>query len=355
LTTQRSIYLASTGLGNAHPAGLARVDWRGRGGYVVAPPSRHVSGHAHQFLPSRDLDTPLAEVPAALRERLQHREIERPAAPVIALPLAEGPTHPYARAALAEELGRVATAPVGERNRRLWEAGRNLYNLVAGGALPERQVHQGLLAAAERCGLLGEEPRQTRRTLASARQVGLAHPRQPPSEPTPNAIRSPRRRHRPSGTAASRPARGGEADGRCRPSRRLNLVRGWARPPPSRARAHPTTRRKEFLDGQPTNPSRPARPAHHLVGSDRRRAGLRPAQPGLGVPADTTNPIGRRDLHQRERALALGPRVAVAAMRENDRDPVIWLAGQDYRAARAIQAARRQPTRRGPERLGPER
>jgi hypothetical protein len=69
---------------------------------------------------------------------------------------------------------------VGERNRRLWEAGRNLYNLVASGALPERQVHQGLLEAAERCGLLGEEPRQTHRTLASARQVGLAHPRQVP-------------------------------------------------------------------------------------------------------------------------------------------------------------------------------
>jgi hypothetical protein len=37
-------YVASTGLGNAHPVGLAHVDWRGRGGYVVAPPSRHASG-----------------------------------------------------------------------------------------------------------------------------------------------------------------------------------------------------------------------------------------------------------------------------------------------------------------------
>jgi hypothetical protein len=58
---------------------------------------------------------------------------------------------------------------------------RNLYNLVATGALDPREVNQGLLAAAERCGLLGEEPRQTRRTLASGRQVGLAHPRRPPT------------------------------------------------------------------------------------------------------------------------------------------------------------------------------
>jgi hypothetical protein len=184
-------YLAPTGLGNNQPAGLAHVDWRGRGGYVVAPPSRHHAGRAYEFVAGRDLDAPLAEVPAALRERLQQRQVERPAAPVIALPLAGGVAHPYVRAALAEELGRVASAPVGERNRRLWEAGRNLYNLVAGGALQERQVQEGLLAAAERCGLLEEGPRQTRRTLASARQVGLAHPRQVPERAAPGRQQEP--------------------------------------------------------------------------------------------------------------------------------------------------------------------
>jgi hypothetical protein len=178
-------YLAPTGLGNNQPAGLEHVDWRGRGGYVVAPPSRHYSGLAYEFVPGRDLDTPLARVPDALLERLQHRQPEQAAASVVPLPLADGPVHPYARAALVEELGRVAAAPKGERNRRLWEAGRNLYNLVATGALQERQVREGLLDAAERCGLLGEEPRQTHRTLASARQVGLAHPRQPPERANP--------------------------------------------------------------------------------------------------------------------------------------------------------------------------
>jgi Bifunctional DNA primase/polymerase, N-terminal len=185
-------YLHPTGLGNNQPQSLEHVDWRGRGGYVVAPPSRHRSGQAYQFVADRDLDAPLAEVPAALLERLQHPQPDRPAvAPVIPLPVADGPAHPYARAALAEELGRVAAARKGERNRRLWEAGRNLYNLVAGGALQERQVREGLLAAAERCGLLAEEPRQTRRTLASARQVGLAHPRQPPQRTTPERHPSP--------------------------------------------------------------------------------------------------------------------------------------------------------------------
>jgi hypothetical protein len=79
--------------------------------------------------------------------------------------------------------------------------------------------------------------------------------------------------------------------------------------------------------------------------------------PGFGVPADRSRPIGHHDVAQREAALALGIRVAVHDHRQNDRDPVLWQAGQDYRAADAIQAARTQPTRtrRGPERVGPER
>ena len=79
--------------------------------------------------------------------------------------------------------------------------------------------------------------------------------------------------------------------------------------------------------------------------------------PTFGVPADRSDRIGHRDLAQREAALALGVRVAVHDSRQNDRDPIIWQAGQDYRMADALQAARTQPThnRRGPERLGPER
>jgi Bifunctional DNA primase/polymerase, N-terminal len=223
-------YLAPTGLGNVRPRDVEHVDWRGRGGYVVAPPSRHASGHPYQWVAGRDLDSPPGPVPAVLLERLQPRQFQRPPGPVQLPAIAHGPGGRYARAALAEELARVAAAPVGQRNRQLWESARNLYNLVATGALDHREVHQGLLDAAERCGLLAEEPRQTRRTLASGRQVGLAHPGRPRQPPAPNAP-MPRRR---CGRPASQPGRGGEALGRRRPAGRLRTCpRGGRVPPPS--------------------------------------------------------------------------------------------------------------------------
>jgi hypothetical protein len=183
-------YLAPTGLPRRARL-LDGVDYQALGGYVVAPPSRHATGHRYAW--ARDLAHPLPALPRVLYERVAERA--QPARPGPTVPT-EGPGHPWARAALAAELGRLAAAPEGRRNTQLWESGRNLFNLVASGALDEREVEAGLLEAAGRCGLLHDEPRQTRRTLASARQVGLAHPRRPPQRtgpelPHPHASPSP--------------------------------------------------------------------------------------------------------------------------------------------------------------------
>jgi hypothetical protein len=125
------------------------------------------------LVPSGSWSTSAYQVPRALPDAVPTK---RPTVEV-----ADTSVPDTVRAALAEELTRVADARRGERNRQLWESARNLYNLVATGALDPREVDQGLLAAAERCGLLDEEPRQTRRTLASGRQIGLTHPRHPPT------------------------------------------------------------------------------------------------------------------------------------------------------------------------------
>jgi Bifunctional DNA primase/polymerase, N-terminal len=107
------VYLSPTGLGNASPQGLAHVDWRGRGGYVVAPPSRHASGRPYHWVPGRDLEVQPGPVPAVLLERLQPRHLQRPTGPVQLPTAAEGLGERYARAALAEELARVTATPKG--------------------------------------------------------------------------------------------------------------------------------------------------------------------------------------------------------------------------------------------------
>jgi hypothetical protein len=96
---------------------------------------------------------------------------------------------------------------------------------------------------------------------------------------------------------------------------------------------------------------------HHRPAERTSEQAFDRLNPTFGVPADRADRIGHRDVAQREAALALGVRVAVHDSRQNDPNPVIWQAGQDYRMADAIQAARRQPTRtpRGPERVGLER
>ncbi len=181
------LYVAPSGLSDRIGV-LDSVDYRAADRYVVAPPSRHpATGRRYQWVAGRGLDTPLGELPAALRERLAPRPTERQPTPAPTRPAEPG--HPYGRAVLEAETARIAGARGpgqgrgGERNQVLWEAARNLYNLVAGGVLDEATVAGELERAADACGLLRDEPQQTQRTLASARRVGMAHPRGIPQRP----------------------------------------------------------------------------------------------------------------------------------------------------------------------------
>jgi hypothetical protein len=169
------LYVEPTGLPDKIGV-LDRVDYRAADRYVVAPPSRHPNtGQPYQWVPGREIGTPLGVVPEALRELLvPPARTKHDPAPAVR-PTASG--HPYGLAALAAECAELVVTPKGERNQQLWESARNLYNLVAGGVLDQVQVDHAIRAAAQRCGLLEDEPRQTEATLASARKVGLAHPR----------------------------------------------------------------------------------------------------------------------------------------------------------------------------------
>jgi hypothetical protein len=153
------------------------VDWRGRGGAVLAPPSRHASGGTYRWL--RGLDqAPLPEAPAALRALLapDHPNTTRPARTV---GLA-APGHPYGRRVLAAELAALHRATHGQRNRTLNQTAFKVYRYVASSLLDDDDVTAAFTTAALAIGL---DPAEVARTLASARTAGLANPRTLPAAP----------------------------------------------------------------------------------------------------------------------------------------------------------------------------
>lgn len=148
---------------------LPGIDLRGDGGYVVAPPSVHVSARAYRWSePSRHL--------VLLPEWLWPRP--PPPSPVSALPRARSVADsPYGTAALAAEVEGVRRLVVGQRNDGLNRAAFALGTLVAGGELAEDVVFQELLAAGVGVGL-GE--REAQATIRSGLRAGAEVPRRAP-------------------------------------------------------------------------------------------------------------------------------------------------------------------------------
>jgi hypothetical protein len=170
-------WFAPTGHGNRPPRGLTHIDWRGRGGAVLAPPSRHISGGTYRWL--RDLDqASLPEAPAAMRALLD------PDPTITAWPADPDrpptPGHPYGHRVLADELTALGRATPGQRNRTLNRCAFKAYRYVAGGLLDDQEVTLAFTTTALAIGLSAAE---TGRTLASARTAGLANPRTVPAPP----------------------------------------------------------------------------------------------------------------------------------------------------------------------------
>ena len=146
---------------------LPGLDWRGTGGYVVAPPSRHVHGDYRWM---RGPGTELPSASPALRALIE--------GPTVAPAARRSIAHPdrYAQAALTAEADRVARAPVGSRNDTLNRAAFALGRLVGGGLLDAGQVVHELETASRFAGLGRAETRQTIRS-------GLTAGRRAPIDP----------------------------------------------------------------------------------------------------------------------------------------------------------------------------
>ena len=192
----------------AHPGGQVRntagtrlgtgIDVRGDGGYVIAPPSVHVSGACYSW------SNPVAEtappVPAWLVERLRPPAPRSAPTPDIRIDPATATA--WARSALEREVELVRSAPIGQRNMTLNRAAFSLGQIVSGGGLDADEVEAVLLGSANAVGLGDDE---ARRTIASGMSAGSRRPRLPaprwvgPSPPRPDARPQDPPRHRMSG------------------------------------------------------------------------------------------------------------------------------------------------------------
>lgn len=170
------VYIEAGGTKN-RAAVLPGVDWRGIGGYVVAPPSIHATGTPYRWEDQLGPDTPL-EPPrpwlASILKTPARKVTTAPVAVPRATPSGDGTA--YGLAALDGELGRLAVAADGARNDTLNRAAFALGQLVAGGQLDEHRATSELATVAERIGLGGHE---VDATIRSGMDSGSAHPRAP--------------------------------------------------------------------------------------------------------------------------------------------------------------------------------
>ncbi|MCC5954174.1 MAG: bifunctional DNA primase/polymerase [Acidimicrobiia bacterium] len=167
----RPVATSTGGTPKSFPVG---IDVRAEGGYIVAAPSVRPDGG---YIVDRH--TEAIPFPDALADYLEAKANQpvRRRRPTAVQPLRR-PRRGYGAAALADEVQRVATAPVGTRNDALNRAAFNLGQLVAGGVLEATDTANALLDAATACGL-GED--EASRTVLSAFTASADQPRQVPA------------------------------------------------------------------------------------------------------------------------------------------------------------------------------
>jgi hypothetical protein len=137
--------------------GVAGLDVRGDGGYIVAAPSVHPSGVVYAWENDNDL-APLPEWVTRKPEREQTSARND---------TSSGEDH-YAEQALAGELVKLARCQNGTRNDTLFKTARRVNEFVLAGRLPEH-VFTEIETVAQRSGLSEKE---IQATIASARSGG---------------------------------------------------------------------------------------------------------------------------------------------------------------------------------------
>lgn len=175
-------------IGNrANFASVEGFDFRGEGGYVVAPPSLHPEGRTYEWLHSPE-DVPLAEMPKWLQTLLLPEAMSTLNTPVPEVdqgaprpnlpPIGENAERSKYRYAAEQtirmELEHLAETRKGERNDQLNRSAFRLGQLIAVGDADETEIQNRLLAVAQDLGLSRHEAQAT---IASGLRAGKQQPR----------------------------------------------------------------------------------------------------------------------------------------------------------------------------------
>jgi hypothetical protein len=164
---------------------LAGIDIKWNG-YVVLPPSRHFSGVAYEWRAGHaPWEIEMAEAPEELLSAL--RKNGKAAASRAALPngkLAETvrnakTTTPYGAAGFQAELANLQSAREGSRNDTLYNVGRHIGQLIAGGQLEGATSIEKVHRTAKSLGLGEDEISGVLYRSGGALEVGVQNPRKP--------------------------------------------------------------------------------------------------------------------------------------------------------------------------------
>jgi len=164
------------------------IDTRGAGGYVVAPPTttRGADGGEYWLVDDHE-PTDLPDWFAQLLTTPNRPERTRPAGgsdPGQLRSIAGNDrARRYADRAIAGELDRIASAPEGQRNHRLFCASVALGQLAATGLITVDQAEQRLLDTADAHVAAGAySHHQAKQTITSGLRRGLREPRHLPAD-----------------------------------------------------------------------------------------------------------------------------------------------------------------------------